>query len=73
MIKFVDLSEILEPEKEYFAFYNTETHHFIAYFNRQVWESEKDFLYSLEAEKDKDSTIDVKELIAQVTPKFKKF
>ncbi|MBK7037443.1 MAG: hypothetical protein IPI31_02355 [Bacteroidetes bacterium] len=61
MIKFIDLSDKLMEDKRAFAFYNTETHHFLSFYNREIWYSYADFQDCLENEKDKDSVLQIDE------------
>lgn len=61
MIKFIDLSELLNESKKAFAFYNKETHHFLSFFNREIWHSFDDFESCLNKEKDKNSELSIED------------
>ncbi|MBC8046595.1 MAG: hypothetical protein H7Y00_07350 [Fimbriimonadaceae bacterium] len=59
MLKYINLKEVLNENRNAFAFYNTETEHFLSFFNREIWFSKEDFIQCLENEKDKDSTLEI--------------
>lgn len=61
MLKFIDLTESLNEDKNAFAFYNRETQHFLSFYNREIWHSFKDFETCLQNENDKDSVIKIDE------------
>ncbi len=59
MIKFIDISDVLNEETHAFVFYNAETHHFLSFFNRKIWHSFQDFNNFLQHEKEKDSELQI--------------
>ena len=59
MIKFIDLREVLNEDRNAFAFYNQETRHFLSFFNREIWYSKNDFISCLEQEKEKNSELKI--------------
>ena len=61
MIKFLDLSGILNQSQNAFVFYNKETHHFLSFFNRAIWYSFEDFESFLNNEKGKNSELSIEE------------
>lgn len=63
MIKFIDLKEVLNEDRNAFAFYNQETQHFLSFFNREIWYSKSDFISCLEQEKEKNSELKIEEYL----------
>ncbi len=63
MIKYIDLTTVLNEDRTAFAFYNQETHHFLSFFNREIWYSKSDFISCLEKEKDKNSELKIEEYL----------
>lgn len=66
MIKYIDLTDALNENRNAFAFYNQETRHFLSFFNREIWYSKDDFISCLENEKDKNSELKLEEYLHMI-------